>query len=293
MNVFLYYRTYWGLNSKTGWLGKNVLANSKMEMVKACYKSMEFDKIDSTINLYKIACVDNSCEEYSKYLEQYFDEVFHTNEGLDVTDTKNGWIPLWGMKGALIKLHSFIKSKNHKPDDIILIIEDDYLFAENGFIKWINACCHFNGFVTPYDHSFNYYRNDMFLKLNSIEIFNNMHWRESTCNTSVVGGKYQYFKKTNFFRKIPRLVFGPFYIDRFLGRELPSIDVLFYRRIRLFLGVKLFSPIPGLSQHLSKWPNIDLKHMKNKVDLPPNELSAGVKWEERYIQMVMASIKHF
>ncbi len=34
MNVFLYYRTYWGKNNPSGWLGKNVLAKSKMEMVK-------------------------------------------------------------------------------------------------------------------------------------------------------------------------------------------------------------------------------------------------------------------
>jgi hypothetical protein len=282
MNVFLYYRTYWGLNNKTGWLGKNVLANSKMEMVKACYKSMEFDKIDSTINLYKIACVDNSCEEYTKYLEQYFDEVFHTTEGLDITDTKNGWIPIWGLKGSFVRLLDHINNRGHNQNDIILIIEDDYLFTESGFMEWIKASAYFDNFVSPYDHPYNYYRNDMFQKIKGIEIFSNMHWRETSCTTGCIGGKYKFFKKTRFIRKIPRFVIGPIYIDRLFGRELPSLDIIFYRRIRRLLGIKVFSPMPGLAQHLSKWPVVSKKHMKNGVENPKTEFSPGVDWEKRY-----------
>lgn len=282
MRVFLYYRTYWGVGSKTGWLGKNILAKSKMEMVATCINSMEFDKLDSGIMLQKIACVDNSIPEYTQHLERHFDEVFHTNEGLDVSDTINGWIPLWGMKGGLVEVLKLIKSRKHLEDDIVLIVEDDYLFRENGLKDWIKACSHFQGFVTPYDHPFNYYRNDMFSKLDGIEIFNNMHWREATCNTSVVGGSYKFFKKTHIVRKIPRLVFGPIYLDRLLGRELPSLDVIFYRRIRTFLGVKLYSPMPGLAQHLSRWPNVSSKHMKVGYDTPLTELSPGVDWKARY-----------
>jgi hypothetical protein len=285
MNVFLYYRTYWGKNNPTGWLGKNILANSKMEMVRTCIKSMEIEKFESSIIFYSIACVDNSVPEYTSFLESKFDEVFHTNEGLDITDSYKGLFPIWGMHGALVKLINLIKSKNHKPDDIVLIIEDDYLFIENGFQKWINACCHFKGFVSPYDHPFSYYRNDMFLKIKSIEIYNNIHWRESTCNTSVLGGKYEYFNKTKFFRKIPRLVFGPIYLERIFGAELPSIDVLFYRRIRKYLGIKLYSPIPGLAQHLSKWPNVSENHLKSNIDIPKNELSPGRDWEKRYASL--------
>lgn len=282
MKVFLYYRTYWGIDSKTGWLGKNILAKSKMEMVKTCINAMEFDKLDKSIELHKIACVDNSTPDYTQHLERHFDEVFHTNEGLDVSDTVNGWIPLWGMKGGFIEVLKLIESRKYSPDDIILIVEDDYLFRENGLKDWINACSHFEGFVTPYDHPYNYYRNDMFLKIKGIEIFNDMHWRETTCNTGVVGGRYKFFKKTRIFRKIPRLVFGPIYLDRFLGRELPSVDVTFCRRIRKFSGVKLHSPMPGLAQHLSRWPNVSSKHMKVGYDTPLNELSPGVDWEVRY-----------
>ena len=286
MKVFLYYRTYWGKNSKTGWLGRNVLANAKMEMVNACIKSMEFDKLDKLITLHKIACVDNSIPEYTRHLEDHFDEVVHTSEGLDISDTHRGWLPLWGMRGALVKTIKLIESKKHNPEDIILILEDDYLFKENGLQQWINACSHFNGFVTPYDHSYNYYRNDMFLKIESIEVFNCTHWRQTTCNTSVIGGKYNFFRKTLFIRQIPRMVFGPIYIERLFGRELPSIDVIFYRRIRRFLGVKVYSPMPGLAQHLSKWPNVSKKHMKDGYETPLTEFSPGVDWETRYKNLV-------
>lgn len=286
LKVFLYYRTYWAKDSKTGWLGKNVLASSKMEMVNTCLKSMEFDRLDNSIMLHKIACVDNSTPEYTKHLESHFDEIFHTSEGLDVSDTHKGWFPLWGMRGALVRLMYLIERNNHSPEDIILIVEDDYLFRENGFEKWINACSHFHGFVTPYDHPYNYFRNDMFLKIDRIDTFEGIHWRETTCNTSVVGGRYKYFKKSYLFRKIPRIVFGPIYLDRLLGRELPSIDILFYRRIRRFLGVKVYSPMPGLAQHLSRWPNVSKKHMKDGYETPLTELSPGVDWQTRYKNLI-------
>lgn len=282
MNVFLYYRTYWGKDSKTGWLGRNVLAKSKMEMVKTCINSMEFGKLDPRIKLRKIACVDNSTPEYTRHLEGYFDEIFHTNEGLDISDTHNGWLPLWGMKGGLVKVIELINQRKHNPDDIILITEDDYLFSESGFSEWINACNHFNGFVAPYDHPYNYYRNDMFQKINGIDVFADKHWRETTCTTSVIGGKYKLFDRTRFFRKIPRLVFGPLYMERFFGKELPSLDVIFYRRIRRIFGIKTYSPMPGLAQHLSKWPNVARKYMKIGCETPLTEFSPGIDWEKRY-----------
>lgn len=278
MNVFLYYRTYWGRNSLTGWLGRNIIAKSKMEMVRACLKSMEFNKLDPRVKINKIACVDNSTPEYTEHLTKYFDEIYHTNEGLDVTDTRNGWVPLWGMRGGLVKVLEFINQRQHDPEDIILILEDDYVFAPNGFSSWINACEHFSGFVTPYDHPYNYYRNDMFQKLVGIDVFEGRHWRETTCTTSVIGAKYEFFKKTRFIRKIPRLVFGPFYVERFFRKELPSLDIIFYRRIRKLLGVKTYSPMPGLAQHLSIWPNVSPRHMKKNYDTPSTELSPGVDW---------------
>jgi len=286
MKVYLYYRTYWGKASKTGWLGKNVLANSKMEMVNACLKSMDIGKQSPAITLRKIACVDNSIPEYTKHLESRFDEVVHTSEGFDVSDSHKGWFPLWGMRGAASKLFKLIKSKGHDSEDIILIIEDDYLFVEKGLEKWILACLHFKGFVSPYDHPYNYYRNDMFHKTSSMEIFQNNHWRETTCNTSVIGGKHEYFKKTSLFRKIPRIVFGPIYLDRFLGRELPSLDINFYRRIRRFLRVKTYSPMPGFAQHLSRWPNVSKKHMKAGYETPLTEFSPGIDWKARYGNMI-------
>ena len=282
MNVFLYYRTYWGTDSNTGWLGRNVLAESKMEMVRTCISSMEFERLAPKIRLRKIACVDNSAPEYTRHLESHFDEVFHTNEGLDISDTVNGWIPLWGMKGGLVKVLNLIKSRSHHPDDIILIVEDDYLFIENGLQLWISACEHFDGFVTPYDHPYNYFRNDMFQKIKGIDIFSGKYWRETTCTTSVIGGKSKLFDRTRFFRKIPRFVFGPFFMDRLFGKELPSLDIIFYRRIRKLLGLKSYNPMPGLAQHLSKWPDVEKKYMKTGCETPLTEFSPGVDWTKRY-----------
>jgi hypothetical protein len=282
MNVFLYYRTYWGKDSKTGWLGRNILAKSKLEMIQVCNKSFELKDKRLDFHIKTIACVDNSNDKYTAQLESLFDEVVEFSEGLDVTDSINGWIPIWGLKGGLIKVLNLIHSRKHLDDDIILILEDDYIFNKNGFNSWVMACNYFDGFVSPYDHPFNYFRNDMFRKIKSIEVYNNIYWRETTCNTSVVGGKYKYFRRSKTIRKIPRLAFGPFYLERFIGAELPSLDIIFYRRIKRYLGISTFSPMPGLAQHLSIWPSIPKKYMKANIPYPKTELSPYVNWVERY-----------
>ena len=54
MNTFLYFRTYWGKDSISGWTGKNIIAKNKMEMVKTCLKSLQLSEQD----IHTTACVD-------------------------------------------------------------------------------------------------------------------------------------------------------------------------------------------------------------------------------------------
>lgn len=277
MAVFLYYRTYWGKDSSEGWLGRNILAKSKNELVEVCIKSMNLDIQD----IYSYACVDNSTPKYTEFLQGKFSEVFHTHEGFDVNDHK-GKFPLFGGSGGLARVHEFIESNHHDDNDIILIVEDDYLFIPGGIQEWVEACKHFNGFVSPFDHPDRYIRNDdMFARKSEIFFHNNRHWRKSEATTSVVGARYKYFRKTSLMRKIPRFCIWFFWPGRLLGRELPSIDRAFYRRIHYYMGIDLYTPIPGIASHLSKYvpgpPGVLKKGVKV---IPDSQLSFGVDWKK-------------
>ncbi len=283
MNTYLYFRTYWGKNPDDEVLKKNILAKSKMELVRTCINSLE---LGLQSNLYTYACVDNSCEEYTEFLKSVFDEVFHTSEGFDVNDHRGKW-PVFGGMGNFNKVHDFILANRHDDGDVVLILEDDYLFTAGGFTCWINSCRGLDGFVTPFDHPNRYIRNDdLFFGKSEICIVENKHFRPIESNTGVVGGRYCFFKKTAFLRKIPRFHIWFFWYGRIFGRELPSIDRVFFRRAYLLLGIKLFSPIPGLAAHLSRFlPPKDLSVLKSGVELPETQLSPGVDWHERYIQL--------
>lgn len=280
MDVYLYLRTYWGDPSGSGMSGRNILAKDKIDLVTTCIKSMELDRIN---NIHTCACVDNSTEAYTEFLESNFDEVFHTSEGFDVNDHSGKW-PVFGGMGNLIKVTDHISSKGHKDDDVILLLEDDYLFSEAGLRLWVDACVAIDGFVSPFDHPDRYYRNDdMFFKCSEIFIYNGVHFRNAESTTGVVGGRFRYFKKTSVLRKIPRLHIWFFWPGRLIGRELPSIDRVFYRRSYLFKRVKLFSPIPGFAVHLSRYiPPENTSVLNKKGILPSTQLSPGYDWEKRF-----------
>jgi hypothetical protein len=283
MNVYLYFRTYWGNSSSSGLSGRNILAKDKWDLVGTCIKSLELETVE---NLHTCACVDNSTSEYTSFLESQFDEVFHTYEGLDVNDHL-GKLPVFGGFGNLIEVLNFISTKNHKDDDIILILEDDYLFQKNGLRNWINSCKVIDGFVSPFDHPDRYYRNDdLFFRKTDLLVFCNWHFRNVESTTSVVGGKYKYFKKTAYLRKIPRFHIWFFWPGRLLGKELHSIDRVFYRRAYFFLRVKLFSPIPGFATHLSRFIKPEKSNViKKGASLPDTQLSPAVDWVNRFVEL--------
>ena len=281
MNIFLYFRTYWGNPESSGMSGRNILAKSKLELVSTTIKSLELNTIH---NIHTCACVDLSTPNYTKFLESKFDEIFHTKEGFDVNDHK-GCLPVFGGMGNSIKVFNYIKSKNHKDDDVVLLLEDDYLFNSNGFKSWIESCAELDGFVSPFDHPDRYLRrDDMFFKKSEIIISNNHHFKMCESSTGVIGARYKYFRKTHFLRKIPRFHIWFFWPGRIFGNELPSIDRVFYRRAYFFCRVKLFSPIPGFAVHLSKFirPENESVFRKSIEKLPETQLSAGVDWISRY-----------
>ena len=189
--------------------------------------------------------------------------------------------------GNLQKVLNLIASKKHKADDIVLILEDDYLFISGGLKIWIEACSEIDAFVSPFDHPNRYIVNDdLFAKKPEIIIKANRHFRTAESTTSVIGGKFRLFKKTEILRKIPRFHFWFFWPGRIFGRELPSIDRVFYRRAFLFMRIKLFTPIPGLATHLSKFIQPENKRViKKRVILPSTQLSPGVDWTKRYHEL--------
>jgi hypothetical protein len=280
MKVYLYYRTYWGKDSSSGMSGRNVLAESKGDLVETCLKSLE---LEGTGGVYTCACVDHSTPDYTAFLESRFDEVYHTSEGFDVNDHFGKW-PTFDLRGNLAEVLRLIESRGHSEDDVILLLEDDYLFAPNGFASWISACQKIDGFVSPFDHPDRYYRSDdMYFEKTKIMIMDNTHFRNSESSTSVVGGLYKYFKRTYRLRMIPRFHLWFYWPGRIFGKELPSIDRVFYRRAYRWLGVKLFSPIPGFATHLSKFiPPEDPRFLlKGKIP-PPTQLSPGFDWVKRF-----------
>jgi hypothetical protein len=283
MKTYLYFRTYWGKDSTSGLSGRNILAKTKMELVKTCIKSLELDLQE---NLHTCACVDNSTDEYTSFLESVFDEVFHTSEGFDVNDHRGRW-PVFGCMGNLIKVVDFIATKGHKDDDVVLIVEDDYLFRAGGFKSWLTSCVKLDGFVSPFDHPDRYVRNDdLFCRKSDISVVDDIHFRTIESTTSVVGGRYIFFRNSIFLRRLPRFHVGLFWPGRILGKELPSIDRVFYRRAYFWLRIRLFSPIPGLATHLSKFiPPAKNNVLKKGATIPDTQLSPGVNWKNRFYDL--------
>jgi len=282
MQIYIYYRTYWNRGDSDGWCGKNILAKNKMEMVETCISSMGLNDLD----LNKIAFVDNSTSLYTKFLKTKFDNVIHTNEGLDARDSINGW-PIINMIGSYYIMLKYMMKQNYNDDDIILVVEDDYLFAPKAINKWIEAIKELGGFVSPFDHPDRYIRNDdQYARKTRIQIVAEHHWRQAEATTGTFGAEFKVFKKTNFLRYIPRFRIRGIYSARLFGRELPGIDRVFMRRAHYLLGINLHTPIPGIACHLSKFIPPHKKHIKKNAAIPETQLSPGYNWKKRYSEVL-------
>ena len=281
--VFLYYRTYWGQGTTMQWSGKNILARNKEELINVCMKSADLPRHD----IHSYACVDRSTPQFSAWLRERFSEVFETNEGSDGNDFADG-LPVYGGRGSSYKMFEFMEANRHRDDDIILVLEDDYLFVSGGFDEWVNACAHFDGFVSPFDHPDRYIRNDdSGGGATKVDVYNRRHWRTAESTTCTSGARYKFFRKTFFIRRLPRVHVSSLWPGRFIGRELPSIDRVFYRRIKWLHGIRLFTPIPGIASHLAKYaPPRRSRYLKPGCPIPSTQLSPGVDWEKRYAEVL-------
>jgi len=258
MKTFLYFRTYPGFSEN------NLFAKNKFELIDVCVKSMGLCK--TLTNAY--AVINNSTPEFTEYLNKKFSLIHHVNAPCDRTDSWNSKL-VYGGVGSFFRTYEFIMSNNHHEDDIILILEDDYLFVDGGFDEWIAAIGFFDGFVSPYDPPDRYRRSDdAYAKKTSLWLHGSKHWRQIESTTSTIGGKFKYFKKAFFTAKIPRPRIRRFHPGYFFGKELASIDRVFYRRCHYWLGIDLYSPIPALATHLSM-----------------DQLSPGVDWEKRFKEL--------
>ena len=262
MNVYLYYRTYPGFSEKI------LFAADKYELVKVCLESMELDKN----NVHLCAIVNQSTPEFTNFLSARFPSIYHVSEPCDRDDYRNHKM-IFGGIGSYFKTYDMIMENNHHDEDVILIIEDDYLFIAGGLNEWIEASRKFDGFVSPYDAPGKYSTANTSSSKTTLYFHANRHWRLTESSTSTIGGRYKYFKKAFPMIKIPRLRKGRFHVGYFFGKELPSIDQIFYIRCRRWLGIDLVCPVPAIATHLSK-----------------NELSPAFDWEKRYLE-ILSKIK--
>ncbi len=258
MEAYLYFRTYPGFSEN------NLFAQSKQELIDVCYKSIK----QYLNHVHVCAVINNSTPEYTELIRGKFPAIHHVSAPCDRNDFWNNKMVFGGV-GSFFKTYEYIFENKHEDDDVIMILEDDYLFVEDGFRQWVDGIRYFDGFISPYDPPDRYRRNDdAYAKKTLLWLHNNRHWRKIESTTSTIGGKFKYFKKAFFVAKIPRLYIRRFHPGYFFGKEFASIDRVFYRRCHYWLRINLFSPIPAIATHLSK-----------------GQLSPGVDWEKRFKEL--------
>jgi hypothetical protein len=258
MGTFLYYRTY------PGFSGNNTFARDKKELVDVCVRSI----VDSLDGVDARAVINNSTPDYSDFIRSRFPDIHHVSAPCDRDDAVGKWIVFGGV-GSFFELYNHMLARGHGDEDVIMILEDDYLFSERGLARWISGIRHFDGLVSPYDPPDRYRRtDDAFARRTRLWAHDNAHWRQIESTTSTVGGRFKYFRRADWVAKMPRPRVRRFHPGYFIGRELPSTDRVFYRRCHYWLGIDLFCPLPGVATHLA-----------------PNQLSVGVDWQARFKEL--------
>lgn len=258
MSTFLYYRTYPGFSKN------NLFARSKPELLDVCQRSMD----DSMDGVDVVAVINRSTPEYTRLIASKYPVVHHVSEPCDREDARNGRL-VYGGVGSFFAMYDYMLHRGHADEDVILILEDDYLFTPGGLRRWVSAIAHFDGLVSPYDPPDRYRRtDDAYAVKTRIWAHDNAHWRKIESTTSTIGGRFKYFRRAELAAKLPRPRFRRLHSGYLLGRELPSIDRVFYRRLHYWLGIDVFSPVPGVATHLA-------------VD----QLSIGVDWEARFNEL--------
>jgi hypothetical protein len=152
------------------------------------------------------------------------------------------------------KMIDHITNLNLNDDDIIYILEDDYLHIENWItilnegIKQINA-----DYVTLYDHKDKYYFKIYDQIREKIFISNSVHWRTTPSTTSTFACKFKILKR-----------------DKEVHKNFAKNNIVDDHNKFLELwnrGSNLISCIPGYSTHVEQEylsPLVNWKQINNK-----------------------------
>jgi hypothetical protein len=136
-------------------------------------------------------------------------------------------------------LMSSILADRIKPDDYIMIVEDDYMFKPNWakfIIEGINLVGD-QGFVAPYDHNDKYDYN-IYPNLNAQLYAGNLcHWRTTPSTTNTYAGKAKVFQK---FYELHKQFSQGVSVSRDHEKFIETWKS----------GGKLISPIPSIASHI-------------------------------------------
>lgn len=183
-----------------------------------CYRSLKTAPVDLTILL-------DGTQENHHFKFDKSDKVIEYTGGSD--------------EKSLLYCLNYIKDSQPEDDDIIYIVEDDYLHRRNWDEIMLEAFNSFNvDYVTLYDHPDKYFL-PMYETLQSKILYTkNVHWRTtpSTCNT--YAGRWSTFKK---------------HWDTHIKYCLPEHTHDGYDHTKFVdlwsKGSNLISPMPGYSTH--------------------------------------------
>lgn len=126
-----------------------------------------------------------------------------------------------------------------KPDDNILIVEDDYMFKPGWakiLIEGIDMVGE-SGFVAPYDHRDKYDRNVYNGLTSQIFISDSCHWRTTPSTTNTYAGKARAFEKFYELHKV-------FSTGVSITRDHDKFIETWAN------GGKLISPMPSIASHI-------------------------------------------
>ncbi len=129
-----------------------------------------------------------------------------------------------------------------KDNDSIFCAEDDYLWLPDA-VETLYQGIELNGFVTGYDHpGINYMQdcnmcqNNITKEKEKIAFYQGKHWRTNESTTHTFGCKREIFDKTK------HIILNRIELD----------DQAFFKKSYLDYGIRLWSPIPGVTTACDK-----------------------------------------
>jgi hypothetical protein len=145
------------------------------------------------------------------------------------------------------KVYSFIKDYECDNEDLIYVLENDYLHVNNWYSKINAAFTDLGGlaYVSLYDHADKYYDPIYYRLVSQLVVTSNHHWRTtpSTCGSYVT-------KKSIFLEDF----------DEHTGINIPIGDHHKWLYLNKTKNRIMLTPVPGLSTHCMKGllsPTID------------------------------------